>query len=115
MSAILFVARDQVLPKRVVKASSQTVPILLSKIKKMSEKSVIFVRNSTINCVYHKGQKNKKSKILHAIFEVVFGNIYLVEGIFNIRGRKLRFSASIQTSLSEKSVFSHFEVNFFTL
>ena len=50
------------------------------------------------------------STSLHAVFIVVSGNVYFVIVISNIRGRKMRFSASNQNSISEKSVFGHFEV-----
>ena len=49
---------------------------------------------------------------LHAVFTVVFGNVYCVVVISNIRGRKMRFSESSQNSISEKSIFGLFEVIF---
>ena len=49
---------------------------------------------------------------LHAVFNVVSGNVYFVIVIFNLYGRKLRFSESTQNSMSEKSIFGHFEVIF---
>ena len=49
---------------------------------------------------------------LHAVFNVVFGNVYFVIVICNIRGRKMRFSESSQISMSEKSIFGQFEVIF---
>ena len=49
---------------------------------------------------------------LHAVFNVVFGNVYFVILIFNICGQKTRFSESSQNSLSEKSIFGQFEVFF---
>ena len=49
---------------------------------------------------------------LHAVFTVVFGNVYCVVVISNIRGRKMRFSESNQNSKSEKSIFGLFEVIF---
>ena len=52
------------------------------------------------------------SPILDAVFDVVFGNVYFVIVIFNICGRKMRFSESSENSLSEKSIFGHFEVIF---
>ena len=52
------------------------------------------------------------STSLHAVFNVVFGNVYFVIVIFNIRCRKMRFSESSPNSISEKSVFGHFEVIF---
>ena len=55
------------------------------------------------------------STSLHAIIIVVFGNVYFVIVIFNICGRKLRLSESSQNSISEKSIFGHFEVIFLHL
>ena len=52
---------------------------------------------------------------LHAIFFLVFSNVYFVIVILNIYGRKEQFSASTQFSISEKLIFGHFEVNFFNL
>ena len=52
------------------------------------------------------------STSLHAIFNVVFGNVDFVIVIFNLFGRKMRFSESSQKSISEKSIFGHFEVIF---
>ena len=52
------------------------------------------------------------SKSIHPVFNVVFGNVYFVIVIFNIQGRKMRFSDSTQNSMSEKSIFGHFEVIF---
>ena len=52
------------------------------------------------------------STSLHAIFNVVFGNVYFVIVIFNIHGRKMRVSESTQTSISEESIFGQFEVIF---
>ena len=49
---------------------------------------------------------------LHAVFNLVSGNVYFVIGIFNICGRKMQFSESSQNSISEKSIFGHFEVIF---
>ena len=49
---------------------------------------------------------------LHAVFKVVFSNVYYVIVIFNIHGRKRRFSESSQNPVSEKSIFGQFEVNF---
>ena len=45
------------------------------------------------------------STSLHAIFNVVSGNVYFVIVIFNIRGRKMRFFESSQNSMSEKIDF----------
>ena len=52
------------------------------------------------------------STSLHAVFNVVSGNVYFVIVIFNIPGRKMRFSESSQDSISEKSIFGHFGVIF---
>ena len=52
------------------------------------------------------------STSLHAVFNVGFGNVYFVIVIFNIQGRKMRFSESSQNSISEKSIFGQFEVIF---
>ena len=49
---------------------------------------------------------------LHAIFDVVFRNVYFVIVIFNIQGRKMRFSESSQNSMFEKTMFGQFEVIF---
>ena len=55
------------------------------------------------------------STLLHAVFNVVSGNVYFVMVIFNIHGRKMRFSESSQISMSEKSIFGQFEVIFLNL
>ena len=52
------------------------------------------------------------STSLHAVFNVVSGNVYFVIVIFKIHGRKMRFSESTQNSMSEKSIFGQFEVIF---
>ena len=52
------------------------------------------------------------STSLHAVFNVVFGNVYFVIVILNIYGRKMRFFESTQNSMSEKSIFGRFEVIF---
>ena len=65
-----------------------------------------------INFVYHKRPNEKTSTLLHAVFNVVFGNVHFVLVIFNIHDRKMRFSESSQNSMSEKSIFGRFEVNF---
>ena len=49
---------------------------------------------------------------LHAVFNVASGNVYFVIGSSNIHGRKMRLSESSQNSMSEKSIFGHFEVIF---
>ena len=52
------------------------------------------------------------STSLHAVFKVDFGTVYFVIVIFNIHGQKVRFSESSENSISEKSIFGHFEVIF---
>ena len=52
------------------------------------------------------------STILHAIFGVTSDSLYFVVNIFNIQGRKMRYSASSPFSILEKSSFGHFEVVF---
>ena len=52
------------------------------------------------------------STSLHALFNVVLSNVDFVIVISNICGRKMRFSGSSQNSISEKSIFGHFEVIF---
>ena len=52
------------------------------------------------------------STSLHAVFNVVFRNVDFNIVFFNIRGRKMRFSESRQSSISEKFIFGHFEVIF---
>ena len=52
------------------------------------------------------------STSLHAVFNVVFGNVYFVIVISNLHGRKMQFPESSQISLSEKSIFGQFEVIF---
>ena len=54
------------------------------------------------------------SKPLHAVFDVVSLNVNFNIVLLNIHGRKLRFSASSQNSISEKSIFGQFEVLFST-
>ena len=49
---------------------------------------------------------------LHVLFNVVFGNVFFIIVVFGICGRKMRFPESSQNSISEKSVFCPFEVNF---
>ena len=73
---------------------------------------VIFVQNSIINYIYPKRHKIKMSTSLHAVFNVVFGNVYFVIVIINIYGRKMRFPESSQNSIPEISIFGHFEVIF---
>ena len=68
-----------------------------------------------INCAYHKRDKYKMSTSLHAVSKVVFGNVYFVIVILNILCQKMRLSESSQNSMSEKSIFGHFEVNFFNV
>ena len=52
------------------------------------------------------------STSLHGVFNAVFSIVDFVIVIFNIRGRKMRFSESSQNSISEKSICGHFEVIF---
>ena len=52
------------------------------------------------------------STLLHAVFHVVSGSVCFVIVISNICGRKMRFSESSEISMSEKSIFGHFEVIF---
>ena len=52
------------------------------------------------------------STSLHAVFNVVSGNVYFVIVISNIHGQKMRFSERSQNSISEKSIFGQFEVIF---
>ena len=52
------------------------------------------------------------STTLHAVFNVASCNVDFVLVISNIHGRKMRFSESSQNSMSEKSVFDHFEAIF---
>ena len=54
------------------------------------------------------------STSINAAFNVVSGNGNFVTVIFNIHGQKMRLSASSQKSISEKSIFGHFEVIFLT-
>ena len=52
------------------------------------------------------------STSLHAVFDVVSGNVYFVILIFSNCGQKMQFSESSQNSKSEKSIFGQFEVIF---
>ena len=52
------------------------------------------------------------STSLHAVVNVVFGNVYFVLVFFFIHGQKMRFSESTRNSISEKSIFGQFEVIF---
>ena len=54
------------------------------------------------------------STSLHAIFNVASGNVNFVIVISNILGGKMWFSESSQKSMSEKSIFGHFEVGHFS-
>ena len=45
-------------------------------------------------------------------FNIIFDNVYFVIVISNVHGQKMQFSASSQISMSEKSIFGHFEVIF---
>ena len=79
----------------------------------MSEKNVIFVQNSIINCVYHKRHKHKLSTSLHAVFRLIFWAMYTLSWLFLIFVvKKMRFSESRQNSIFEKLIFGHFEVLF---
>ena len=49
---------------------------------------------------------------LDAIFNVVIGTIHFVINHLNILGRKMRFSGSKETSISEKLIFGLLEVIF---
>ena len=62
-----------------------------------------------------KHHKYKMSTSVHAVFNVVFGNVNFVIVVSNIHGRKRQFSESSQNSMSEKSIFGHFEVIFLNL
>ena len=53
------------------------------------------------------------SNFLHADFRAVFGSIHSTLPISEIQGPTMRYSATSQFSISEKSTFGHFEVNFF--
>ena len=55
------------------------------------------------------------STLLHAVFNVDFGNVYFVLVILNIHGRKMRFSESSEDSMSENSIFGQFEVIFLNI
>ena len=50
------------------------------------------------------------STLLHAVSKTVIDNVYIDIVVLNIHGQKMPFSASSQTSLSEKSTYSQFEV-----
>ena len=52
------------------------------------------------------------STLLHAVFNVVSGNLYFVIVICNIYGRKVRFPESSQNSIYESSIFGQFQVIF---
>ena len=53
------------------------------------------------------------STCLHAVFNVIFGNVYFVRVIFKIHGQKMQLTESSQNSISEKkAIFGHFEVIF---
>ena len=80
--------------------------------KKCPRKGVIFVQISIINCVYLKRHKYKMSTLLHAVFNILFGNLYFVLLIWVFHGRKMQFSEGSQKSISEISIIGHFEVIF---
>ena len=52
------------------------------------------------------------STSLHAVFNLISGNVYFVIVIFNFHGRKMRFSESSQNSISENTIFGPFEAVF---
>ena len=54
------------------------------------------------------------STSLHGIFHVIFSNVYVIIVISNIHDKKMRFSESSQNSLSENSIFGHFQVSHFS-
>ena len=112
VSIILFVASDHVLPKKAITISSLTIPITISMQKEISGKSCNFFSNSINNYVCHKRHENQMSTSLHAVVNVVSGNVYFVIVIFNICGPKMWSSANSQNSISEKSIFGQFEVIF---
>ena len=49
---------------------------------------------------------------LHAALKVISDIVYFVLVFSNIHGGKMRFSESSQNSMTEKSIFGHFEVIF---
>ena len=49
------------------------------------------------------------------MFDASFGNLYFVIVISTIHGRKMRFPGSSEISISEKSIFGHFEVIFLNI
>ena len=69
-------------------------------------------KNSINNCIYHIRLKNRMSRSVHAVFNVVSGNVHFVKAVSKIHGQKMRFSASSQNFKSEKSIFGHVEVFF---
>ena len=52
------------------------------------------------------------SRFLHALYNVVSGNVYFVILVLNIYGRKMRVAESSQKSISEKSIFGQFDFTF---
>ena len=52
------------------------------------------------------------SRLLRAVFIVLFDNVYFVMVIFNIHSQKMQFFESSENSMSEKSIFGQFEVLF---
>ena len=52
------------------------------------------------------------STSLYANSNLIFGNVLFVIGIFDICGRKMRFSENSQNALSGKLIFGQFEVIF---
>ena len=55
------------------------------------------------------------STSLHAVFNVVSGNVYFAIVISNIHGRKMQLFESSQIFISEKSIFGHFKVIFLNI
>ena len=74
--------------------------------KQMSKKSVIFVQNSLFNSVLHKHHKNEMSTSLHAVFNVVFGNVYFVIVFSNIQDRKSVFLKVVKTPYPKNRLWS---------
>ena len=54
------------------------------------------------------------SRLSHAFLDIVFGNVCFVIVISHICGKRMRFSASSQNSISENSFFGDFEAFFST-
>ena len=52
------------------------------------------------------------STLLHAIFNLIFGNVFFVIVISNIQDRKMQLSESSQKFITQKLIFRQFEVFF---